>query len=319
MFGRFFNSQTKTISGAAGILAITALISRLLGLVRDRLLASTFGAGSDLDVYFAAFRIPDFVYNILIAGGVIVAFLPLFSEYFLKDKKEAWDFANNVLNVFLFFLVLISLGISIFAPILVKIITPGFNPQQISLTSLLTRILFLSPILLGLSSIFSGVLQYFNKFLAYSLAPVLYNLGIIMGIIFLAPASGILGVTLGVILGAFLHMVIQIPSAINSGFWYKPTFNLKDPKIKKVFSLMIPRTLGVAAPQINLMVVTAIASGLPAGAISIFTFANNLQQFPLGLIGIPFAIAAFPALSQDWAAQRKDEFIKKFSVNFHSP
>jgi len=316
MFGRFFNSQTKTISGAAGILAITALISRLLGLVRDRLLASTFGAGSDLDVYFAAFRIPDFVYNILIAGGVIVAFLPLFSEYFLKDKKEAWDFANNVLNVFLFFLVLISLGISIFAPILVKIITPGFNPQQISLTSLLTRILFLSPILLGLSSIFSGVLQYFNKFLAYSLAPVLYNLGIIMGIIFLAPASGILGVTLGVILGAFLHMVIQIPSAINSGFWYKPTFNLKDPKIKKVFSLMIPRTLGVAAPQINLMVVTAIASGLPAGAISIFTFANNLQQFPLGLIGIPFAIAAFPALSQDWAAQRKDEFIKKFSLTF---
>jgi len=316
MFGRFFNSQTKTISGAAGILAITALISRLLGLVRDRLLASTFGAGSDLDVYFAAFRIPDFVYNILIAGGVIVVFLPLFSEYFLKDKKEAWDFANNVLNVFLFFLVLISLGISIFAPILVKIITPGFNPQQISLTSLLTRILFLSPILLGLSSIFSGVLQYFNKFLAYSLAPVLYNLGIIVGIIFLAPASGILGVTLGVILGAFLHMVIQIPSAINSGFWYKPTFNLKDPKIKKVFSLMIPRTLGVAAPQINLMVVTAIASGLPAGAISIFTFANNLQQFPLGLIGIPFAIAAFPALSQDWAAQRKDEFIKKFSLTF---
>jgi putative peptidoglycan lipid II flippase len=167
-----------------------------------------------------------------------------------------------------------------------------------------------------LSSIFSGVLQYFNKFLAYSLAPVLYNLGIIVGIIFLAPASGILGVTLGVILGAFLHMAIQIPSAIGSGFCYKPTFNLKDPKIKKVFSLMIPRTLGVAAPQINLMVVTAIASGLPAGAISIFTFANNLQQFPLGLIGIPFAIAAFPALSQDWAAQKKDEFIEKFSLTF---
>ena len=315
-FNRFFNSQTKTINGAAGILAITALNSRLLGLVRDRLLASTFGAGSDLDVYFAAFRIPDFIYNILIAGGVIVAFLPLFSEYFLKDKKEALDFANNVLNLFFVFLVLISLGISVFAPIFVKIITPGFSPQQISLTVLLTRILFLSPILLGLSSIFSGVLQYFNKFLAYSLAPVLYNLGIIVGIIFLAPASGILGVTLGVILGAFLHMAIQIPSAIGSGFCYKPIFNLKDPKIKKVFSLMIPRTLGVAAPQINLMVVTAIASGLPAGAISIFTFANNLQQFPLGLIGIPFAIAAFPALSQDWAAQKKDEFIEKFSLTF---
>ncbi|OGZ18913.1 MAG: murein biosynthesis integral membrane protein MurJ [Candidatus Nealsonbacteria bacterium RBG_13_42_11] len=316
MLQKIFHSQTRTITTAALILSVASLISRLLGLIRDRLLASTFGAGSDLDVYFAAFRIPDFIYNILIAGGIVVAFLPLFSEYFLKDKKEAWDFVNNALNVFLFFLVLVSLGISIFAPFLVKIITPGFDPQQISLCVLLTRILFLSPILLGLSSIFSGVLQYFNRFLIYSLAPISYNVGIILGIVFLAPSSGILGVTLGVITGAFLHFFIQFISSFSVGFSYKPLFKILDPKIKKVFSLMIPRTLGVAAPQINLMVVTAIASILPAGALSIFTLANNLQQFPMGLIGIPFAIAAFPALSKAWAAQKKDEFLEKFLSAF---
>jgi len=316
MLQKIFYSQTKTITGAAGILAVSALISRLLGLIRDRLLAGTFGASSNLDVYFASFRIPDFIYNILIAGGIVVAFLPLFSEHFLKDKKEAWDFVNNVLNVFLFFLILISVIIGIFAPIFVKIITPGFTPQQLDLTVLLTRILFLSPIFLGLSSIFSGILQYFNRFLAYSFAPIFYNVGIILGIVFFAPRSGILGVTLGVIIGAFLHFAVQIPSAINSGFLYKPIFNLKDPKIKKVFYLMIPRTFGVAAPQINLMVVTAIASTLPTGALSIFTFANNLQQIPLGLIGIPFAVAVFPALSQAWAAQKKEDFNKKFLSTF---
>jgi len=314
MFNRFLNCQTNSVGTAAGILAISALISRVLGLIRDRLLAGTFGADANLDVYFAAFRIPDLVYNILIAGGVVVAFLPLFSEYFLKDKKDAWHFTNNTLNIFLFFLILISLGFSFFAPALLKLITPGFDSQQIQLTVLLTRILFLSPIFLGLSSIFSGILQYFNRFLVYGLCPILYNLGIILGIIFLAPLSGVLGVTLGVIFGAFLHFAIQIPSAISCGFSYKPIFNFKDPEIKRVFSLMIPRTLGVAAPQINLMVVTAIASGLTAGSLAIFSLSNNLQQFPLGLVGIPFAVAAFPALSQAWASLDKESFIKKFSL-----
>jgi putative peptidoglycan lipid II flippase len=275
-------------------------------------LAGAFGASPNLDVYFASFRTPDFIYNILIAGGVVVALVPLFSEYFIKDKKEAWNFVNNTLNVFLFFLIFISVLISIFAPFIIRIITPGFTNEQIFLTVALTRLLFLSPIFLGLSSIFSGILQYFNRFLIYGLAPIFYNLGIIFGIIFLAPSLGILGVTIGVVLGAFLHFAIQIPSAIKSGFSYKPIFNLKDPKIKKVFSLMLPRTLGVAAPQINIMIVTAIASSLSAGAISIFTFANNRQQFPLGLIGIPFAMAAFPAFSQAWAAGEKKEFVSIF-------
>ena len=193
MFNRFFNSQTNSVGAAAGILALSALISRVLGVVRDWLLAKTFGAGPELDVYFAAFRIPDLVYNILIAGGVIVAFLPLFSEYFSKGNKEdAWRFTNNTLNIFLFFLIFLCLILFIFASPLIKLITPGFDPEQLQKTIFLTRLMFLSPIFLGLSSIFSGILQYFNRFLIYGLCPILYNLGIIFGVLFLAPPLGVL-------------------------------------------------------------------------------------------------------------------------------
>ena len=316
MLNKIFNSRANGIGAAAGILAISALASRLLGLVRDRLLAGTFGAGPELDSYFAAFRIPDLIYSILIAGGIIVAFLPLFSEYFLKNQKEAWKFVNNVLNIFLFFLVLISLGILVFAPALVKLITPGFSAEQFSLTVLLTRILFLSPILLGLSSIFSGVLQHFNRFLAYSLTPILYNLGIIFGILFIVPYYGILGVAIGVILGAFFHLLIQLPSALNCGFRYQPFFNFKDPGLKRIFLLMAPRTFAVASWQINLIVITAIASTLTTGSITIFNLANNLQHLPLGIIGAAFATAAFPFLSRFWTNHQNGEFIKAFSSTF---
>lgn len=307
-----FNFQTKTITSAALVLAVSSLISRILGLFRDRLLASTFGAGQDLDVYYAAFRIPDFIYSILIAGGIIVAFLPLMSEYFLEDKEKAWKFTNNILNIFLLFLILVSLGLFIFAPTITKLITPGFNDQQVSLTILLTRVLALSPIFLGVSSVFSGILQYFSKFLAYGLAPIFYNLGIILGILFLAPTRGILGVVIGVVLGAFMHLAVQIPSAIMSGFKYRPVFDIKEAGLRRVLFLMIPRTFAVFSLQSNYIVMTAIASTLAAGSISIFNLANNIQHFPSGIIGVSFATAAFPILSRFWADEKKEEFARDF-------
>jgi len=316
MLNKILNSQTNSVGTAAGILAISALISRVLGVVRDWLLAKTFGAGPELDVYFAAFRIPDLVYNILIAGGVIVAFLPLFSEYFSKSEKEAWKFTNNTLNIFLFFLILLSLILFIFASPLIKLITPGFNPEQLQKTIFLARLMFLSPIFLGLSSIFSGILQYFNRFLIYGLCPILYNLGIILGILFLASPLGVLGVAIGVIFGAFFHFAIQIPSAMTSGFRYKPIFDFGELGIKRVFLLMIPRTFGVASQQVNLLFITAIASTLGAGALSIFNFANNIQYLPIGIIGVSFAVAAFPRLSKTWAENEKGEFLSNFSSVF---
>lgn len=315
-FPFFFRSQTKTVTGGALILALSALISRLLGLIREWLLASTFGAGSELDIYFAAFRIPDLIYNLLIAGGLLVAFLPLFSEYFSEDEKRAWSFTTNLLNIFLIFLILLSLVLFIFTPFLLRFITPGFSPEARNQTVILTRLMFLSPIFFGLSNIFSGILQYFNRFLVYSLSPILYNLGIILGIFFLAPHFGILGVALGVIFGAFLHFAIQIPSAINCGFKYELSFNFQDPGIKKIFTLMTPRVFGMAAHQINLIVMTAIASSLAAGSIAIFNFAHNIQHLPIGIIGVAFATAAFPKFSRLWVKAKKEEFIDYFNSIF---
>jgi len=316
MINRLLNSQTKTVGAAAGILAVSTLISRILGVGRDWLLAKMFGAGPDVDVYFAAFRIPDMIYGILIAGGIVVAFLPLFAEYFSKNKEEAWRFTNNTINIFFFLLIVFCLVLFIFTPLLVKLITPGFSPEQLQKTIFLTKLMFLSPLFLGLSSIFSGILQYFNRFLAYSLAPIFYNLGIILGLVFLAPKLGIAGVALGVILGAFLHLVIQIPSAINCGLKHQPIFDFKDQRLKRIFLLMIPRTLGVIGWQINLFIITAIASGLAVGSISIFNFANNLQGLASGIIGVSFSMAVFPSLSRAWVNGAKEEFLERFSSVF---
>ena len=325
MLKRIFYSQTKTITFAAFILAISALISRLLGLIRDRLLAGHFGAGQELDIYFAAFRIPDFVYGVLIAGGITAAFLPVFAGYFEQGKKgeqnsewpkEATDLTNNLLNSLLFLLILICGILAIFTPYIIKFIIPGFSEENRALTIALTRIMFISPVIFGVSSIFSGILHYFNRFLSYSLAPILYNLGIIFGILFLVPYFGLFGLVYGVLIGAFFHLLIQIPAAKVSGYHYEFFLNPKSSGIKKIFKLMLPRTLGTAAYQINLIVVTAIASTLAAGSITVFNFSNNLHYFPIGLIGISFAVSSFPAFSRIWANGKKKEFLENFSSSF---
>jgi putative peptidoglycan lipid II flippase len=315
MFNQIFNSRTKTVTFAAILLGISAVISGILGLVSDIILAGKFGIKAESNIYFAAFRIPDLVYNLLIVGGLGIAFLPIFSEYYSKDKKEAWKMTNLVLNVFLFLLFLISLILFIFTPVLIRFIAPGFSPEDKVKAVSLTRIMFLSPIFFGLSSVFSGILQYFNRFLVYSIAPIFYNLGIIFGMVVLTPKFGVLGLGYGVIIGAFLHWIIQIPSAINSGFSYKPLFDFKFPAIKRIFYLMVPRIFALAGQQINLIVITAIASTI-SGGIAIFSFSNAIFSFPIGIIGTSFAIAVFPTLSRHWANGQKKEFFDNFSVTF---
>ena len=313
MIKRLFNSQSKTVTFAAIIIGISALISRFLGLIRDRLLAGTFGASQELDVYFAAFRIPDFVYGILIMGGVTAVFLPVFTQYLKKSEEDGWLFTSNVLNCFLILLISLCGILAVFTPWLIKFITPGFTGEQKDLAISLTRIMFLSPIFLGLSSVFSGILHYFSRFLAYSLAPIFYNLGLIIGILFFLPILGVWGLAYGVALGAFLHLLIQIPAAKLCGFKYSFAFNFKYPGLLKMFKLMIPRTIGTAAYHLNLIVVTAVGSTLTVGSIAVFNFANNLQGFPMGIIGISFALASFPALSRAWVNGQKEEFLSSFS------
>ena len=316
MLKRILHSRARNITFGALILVFSAGVSRVFGLVRTGLVAGYFGRGEEADIYFAAFRIPDLIYNLLIVGGILIAFLPLFSEYFAKDEQKAWAATNHILNVFLVLLLAFSALLFIFTPQLINLITPGFSETAKATTVKLTRLMFLSPLLLGLASIFSGILQYFHRFFAYSLAPILYNVGIIAGIVFLYPKYGVYGAAIGVVAGALLHLVIQIPTAIHCGYRYRFSLNFKAPAVKKIFRLMIPRFFAISSQQLNLLSATAIASTIHTGALSIFTYANDLQYFPIGIVAIPFAMASFPALSRAWADGRKAEFLRDFSLVF---
>lgn len=310
------NSKSKTITSAAFLLAVAALASRLLGLFRDRLLAGKFGAGDELDIYFAAFRIPDMLYTILILGALSATFIPVFTSYFQRSKKEAWDLVNGLLNLGLLVLIIAAGILIVFAPYIISLVAPGFDEEKRQIAIFMTRIMFLSPVLLGVSNIFSGVLQTFGRFFVYSLTPIMYNLGIIGGIVFFVPVFGLSGLAWGVILGAFLHMMIQIPSLRFLGFRFKRILTIAHKGIREIGKLMVPRTIGLAAFQINLVVITAIASTLASGSIAIFNLANNLQHVPVGIFGIAFATAVFPKLARAFSKKNREAFRQSFSSAF---
>lgn len=314
------NSHVSTsIGSAAFLITLMGLASRFLGLFRDRLLAGTFGAGDTLDIYYAAFRIPDLIYNLLILGALSSAFIPVFTGLVSNDKKEeAWNLANGIMNLMLALIILLSLIFCLFTPWLMKLITPGFDAEKIDQVVMLTRIMFLSPLFLGISGIFGGILTSFKRFLIYSLAPIFYNLGIIFGIFFFVKNWGIIGLAWGVVLGAALHMLSQYIAVKTLGFKHTWSFwpHFSDKEVRKVFQLMIPRTLGIAVNQINLFVITIFASLLASGSLAVFSFAQNLQSVPLGIIGISFAIAVFPTLSTLAAKKEEANFIQTFSETF---
>ncbi len=308
MIKKLFTSQTKTITGAAIILASMTLISRLIAILRDRFFAHYFGAGDILDAYYSAFRIPDFIYNLIIAGAVSAGFIPIFIKLKQKNKKTAWNLVNNLLNslgIGLFFLTIILYFLT---PYIIPFLVPGFKAEKLKITTDLTKIMFLSPFILGLSSLVGGILNAYRNFFIFSLSPILYNLGIIIGIIYLTPHFGYKGLAYGVILGALMHLSIQLPSLWQYGYKYKPIINLKDKYLKQIFKLTIPRTLTIGANQINLLITTSIASTLGSGNIAVFNLANNLQRVAVGIIGVSFSMAVFPSLSKFTANNEQKKF-----------
>lgn len=313
MLKKFLNGTSQTITGAAVIIGATSLASRFLGILRDRVLAGEFGAGNTLDAYYAAFRIPDTIFNLLILGALSAGFIPVFSELFSGQKDRAWRLANNTLNTLIILLTGFGLVMFFLAPQIMKFLTPGFDGEKMALTISLTRVMFLSPLLLGVSSLFGGILQSTKRFLIYSLAPIFYNLGIIIGALFFVKRFGAIGLAYGVVLGATLHLLVQLPSAVSIGYRYKLAINWLENDFKEVVRLMFPRMLSLSVSQINLTIITVVASGLATGSLSIFNLSNNLQSFPLGLFGISFAIAAFPTLCDLARRETKEEFIKSFS------
>ncbi len=290
--------ESGSVGRAAALLAIASILSRLLGVLRDRLLATTFGAGMQLDAYYAAFRLPDTLYNLIILGALSAGFLPVFAE--LKEKKgreEAFAFASQVFGWFACALIVLAVVGIVFAETLVPLIMHGFGGERLDLTVKLTRILFLSPVLLGVSAVFGGVLQSMRKTLVFAFAPVWYNVGILLGIILLTPWLGVMGVAIGVLVGAFFHVMTQGIGAQRLGLAW-PTQLRFTPELKRLLVLTGPRLAALGASQVSLVVMLSFASTLQTGSVAVFQLGNNLQSFPLGVVGISFAVAAFPLLSE---------------------
>jgi len=317
---KVLNGKTKSVTVAAIIVGGAGLVSRFLGVFRDRILAGEFGAGDTLDIYYAAFRVPDLVFNLLVLGALSAGFIPVFSKYLKKkdrdqDKisEEALHLVNSLFNIVALLLIVLCVVLAMLTPWLIPLITPGFSGEKMELTVSLTRLMFLSPIFLGLSSIFGGILQSFRRFFVYSLAPIMYNIGIIIGALFFVPIWGLSGLAYGVILGTVMHMCIQIPTAVSLGWRYQWLWDIYHKGLRLIGKLMIPRTMALAITQINLIVITIIASTLQGGSIAVFNLANNLQSFPIGIFGISYAIAVFPLFSDLANQNKKRELVKSFS------
>lgn len=308
-FTRLWNGETSGITAAAVIVGGASLASRAVGVIRDRVLASTFGAGDALDAYYAAFRMPDLLYTLIILGALSAGFIPVFAEYLeIRGKDEAWRLAERVLSVVGATMMIVCAILVVFAPELVPLTVPGFPAEKLDATIRLTRIMALSPFFLGLSAVMGGILQATRRFLAFALAPVLYNAGIIFGAVVLSPVLGLEGLAWGVVLGAFLHLITQASVALRMGLRRIPAPSLKAEGVRRILWLMAPRTAGLAVSQINMVILLALASALSVGSIAVFNLANNLQSFPVGIFGISFAVAAFPNLARAAGAKRGDEF-----------
>lgn len=305
---RLFHRQTAHVTSAALLLGIASLGSRVIGLLRDHLLAASFGAGPILDAYYAAFRWPDALYNLFIVGALTAGFIPVFTACREQEGEgAAADFAGRMLSLVAIVMTVLAGFLILAADWIVPATVKGFSTTQIQETIALTRIMAWSPLLLGVSAVMGGVLQATKRFIAFATAPVFYNIGIILGIVVLAPRFGIRGVAMGVVLGAALHALIQAWPVLRTHAFHFSFPRRQDAHLRRVLALMGPRTIGLAITQLNLLVLLAMASSLADGSVSVLSFANNVQSVPLGLIGISFAVAALPALAESVAKKDRTQ------------
>lgn len=279
-----------------------SLVSALLGFIRTRLLIGYFFADkSVLDVFWAAFRIPDTIFQILIVGALSSAFIPVFSRYLEHEKREeASIIASSMINTVVGIMILLSIGILIWAEPLSRMVAGGFNAEQIAQMVKLTRIMAGAQILFGFSSFITGIIQSHKRFLVPAFAPSLYNVGIIIGTVLFSHKLGIVGPALGVVIGALLHLVAQLPLASKLGFTYKPIIH-KHPAIKEMSRLMLPRMITLSLAQVEQTALIAFSSWLGSGSVTIITIAQQLTNLPIRLIGVTIGQASLPFFAKETA------------------
>jgi len=306
----------KLIPAGSFVLGVTTLVSYGMGLMRDRIFAQTFGASRTLDAYNAAFLLPDLLFNILIASGIAAAFVPIFLDIFNSDKQKAHEYTNSVISGATSLMIFSAIVLFIFADSIAFLAAPGFPKEDLVLVAKILRILSISPILFGVSNAIGAMLVAKKRFLFYGLSPVIYNLGIIGGTLLLAPKFGIIGVAIGTVMGAFLHLTVRGIDAFYSGFKFKPNFKFKTPEFKKTVKLMIPKMFGHPVELAMFWGFTIIASGLATGSVVVLSFARNFQSVPVSLIGITFSTTAFPVMAKAISDHSPDEFKKSLKQSF---
>ncbi len=315
MWSRLWQKLQTTVFGGAVIVGSSWILSKALGLVREQLIARHFGTVGAVPVY-TAFAIPDFIYGTLILGSLLTAFMPVFLAYYTDKKEEAWQISRSILTIVIWVFAGASVLLFFGAEPIGRALLFGkhFTPHAQAETVMLMRIMSFNMLLFATSNLFAGVLQSLKHFLAVSLAPIANNLGIIFGIVFLSKPLGIAGVAWGAVLGAFLHLVIQFAAARRAGWRFGQMASWKHPGVRQIGKLIIPRTIGQSITQIDQFVNVPIANRLSTGALSIFHWANTLQDAPIGIIGVSMATVAFPVFVEQLQQGKKEEFVKHFSL-----
>lgn len=306
----FGSSKQNSILSASLVLAVTFALSAILGFLRSRFLYARFFncCVLDLDAYNAAFRLPDLIFKLLVTGALSASFIPVFTSYLHKDKAKAHEMASAVINLLLLIFIFASVIVFIFAKPFSEIVAHGFTPYQINLMASLTRILLLAQIFFLVSNFFTGILQVNQIFLVPSLSPIIYNLFIIASIFALSPQFGIYGVVYGTVIGAFFHLVIQIPSLRHTNFKYSFSLNHQLAGVREVIRLMLPSSLSIGLGEIENTVTLFFASTLAAGSISLLNLALQLIYLPSRIFSTTVGQASLPALSKNVARNEMDQF-----------
>ncbi|MER3397114.1 MAG: murein biosynthesis integral membrane protein MurJ [Chloroflexota bacterium] len=288
--------------GGAALLMAGWVLSRLLGLVREAVIAGQFGTGPDVAAYQAAFRLPDLVFNLLAAGAFGSAFIPVFHKHLTRNEAaEGYRLAGTFLVLFGLAALVLVLVAWVAAPALVALLVPGFDAPARSKVVELTRLMLLQPLFFSLSLVLTTVHQAHRNFLLPAVAPILYNLAIIAAALALAPGLGVDGLAVGVVAGSALHMGVQLPRAFAYGPGLKPNFEFFRPEVVEVLRLLVPRAAGLAVYQLNFWVLTAMASLISPAAVAALGYAWALLMVPFGVLGLPLGTAYFPELSRLWA------------------
>jgi putative peptidoglycan lipid II flippase len=298
-------SRSGGLAIAAAIVAFGFLGSRLLGILRSVVIAHAFGVSPEYDAYAIAFRIPDLIFQVLAGATLGSAFIPVFARLARNDgDARAWQLASKVLNLVTVATAVLCVLAFIFAPWLVPLTAPDLKLEGEAV--FLTRMMLLSPLLFAVSGMFTGILNGRQRFLLPAIAPMLYNLAIIFGAIFLSGPFGVRGLAIGVVAGAALHLLVQVPGLIHERMQYTPSLDVHDVAVREVTRLRGPRVVGLAAGQFNFFITTFFASLIGDNAISKLNYAWVVAQLPTALFGMALSTAVFPRLADHVADEDLD-------------